>query len=222
MILRRVYQMGKHVGEEAGGVRTDADGMTYRAVSILRRVFMSHRVAWLLHYGVWPTMRLDHRDGDGLNNRIDNLREVTNQQNGMNSKMSSRNSSGVVGVRWHPLANKWQARIKVFGCEEHLGLLRVLKMQFPQENMPNPSTDSANVTERRQTWEHQPKAIEFLGSHRFSMLSATMGAGKSFITVQNMRQVATIGTKRSLILCPAAVLSVWRREFFKHSPENST
>jgi hypothetical protein len=122
LILRRVYQMGKHVGEEAGGVRTDADSMTYRAVSILRRVFMSHRVAWLLHYGVWPTMRLDHRDGNGLNNRIDNLREVTNQQNGMNTKLRIDSKTGVSGIRWHKLAKKWNVRITVHNQEIYLGL----------------------------------------------------------------------------------------------------
>lgn len=122
LILRRVYQMGKHVGEEAGGVRTDADGMTYRTVSIFRKVFMSHRVAWLLHYGVWPTMRLDHRDGNGINNRIENLREVTNQQNGMNMKLNRTSKTGVSGVRWHPLAKKWNARITVSNQEIYLGL----------------------------------------------------------------------------------------------------
>jgi len=69
-----------------------------------------------------------------------------------------------------------------------------------------------------QTWGHQPKAIEFMDKTRFHLLSAVMGAGKSYMTVEHMRHVATIGTKRSLILCPAAVLGVWRREFMKHAP----
>lgn len=38
------------------------------------------------------------------------------------------------------------------------------------------------------------------------------------MTVSHMRTVATIGTKRSLVLCPATVLGVWRREFAKHAP----
>lgn len=69
-----------------------------------------------------------------------------------------------------------------------------------------------------QTWGHQPKAIEFMDKNRFHLLSAVMGAGKSYMSVEHMRHVATVGTKRSLILCPAAVLGVWRREFMKHAP----
>jgi len=122
LILRCVYQMGRHVGEEAGTQVTDADGMEYRSVSVFNTPFRSHRIAWLLYYGNWPSLQIDHRDGDGLNNRITNLREVTNRENGMNSKMSSRNSSGVVGVRWHPAAKKWNARIKVSSVEIYLGI----------------------------------------------------------------------------------------------------
>lgn len=46
-----------------------------------------------------------------------------------------------------------------------------------------------------------------------------MGAGKSYIAIQNVRHVATTGTKRTLILCPSAVLGVWRREFWIHARE---
>jgi hypothetical protein len=122
LILRRCYWMGKNVGEEAGTQRTDSDGMTYRSVSIKYKIFMSHRVAWLLHYGRWPLMQIDHKDGNGLNNRIGNLSEVTNKQNAMNQKLNAKNSSGVTGVRWHKLAKKWTARIVQDQREIYLGL----------------------------------------------------------------------------------------------------
>jgi len=122
LILRRCYWMGKNVGEEAGTQRTDSDGMTYRSVSIRHKLFMSHRVAWLLHCGRWPSMQIDHKDGNGINNRISNLSEVTNRQNAMNQKLNAKNSSGVTGVRWHKLAKKWNARIKCGKSEIYLGL----------------------------------------------------------------------------------------------------
>jgi hypothetical protein len=123
LILRRCYWMGKNVGEEAGAERTDSDGMTYRSLSIKHTPFMSHRVAWLLHYGRWPAMQIDHKDGNGLNNRIDNLREVTNQQNAMNLKKRNP-KSGHTGVRWHKAGKMWQARIHIDGKEIGLGLYR--------------------------------------------------------------------------------------------------
>jgi hypothetical protein len=122
LIIRRCYWAGKNVGEEAGTQRTDSDGMTYRSVSIKHTLFMSHRVAWLLHYGRWPASQVDHKDGNGLNNRIQNLSEVTNKQNAMNQKLNAKNSSGVTGVRWHKLAKKWTSRVVQDGREIYLGL----------------------------------------------------------------------------------------------------
>jgi len=122
LILRRVFWRGSNVGEEPGTQRTDADGMTYRILALLGDRFMAHRVAWLLHYGVWPSLQIDHRDGNGLNNRIENLREVTNQQNAMNMKLNRTSTTGISGIRWHKLAKKWNVRITVQQQEIYLGL----------------------------------------------------------------------------------------------------
>ena len=45
-----------------------------------------------------------------------------------------------------------------------------------------------------------------------------MGTGKSFITVQNVRHMASGPGDKTLIICPAAVMGVWRREFHLHAP----
>ena len=47
-----------------------------------RRIFYHHAV-WAWHHGRFPT-QLDHIDGDTLNNRIGNLREVTQSENNCN------------------------------------------------------------------------------------------------------------------------------------------
>jgi hypothetical protein len=44
-----------------------------------------HRLAWFLHYGTLPINQVDHIDGDRSNNKIDNLRDVTSQQNHFNN-----------------------------------------------------------------------------------------------------------------------------------------
>jgi SNF2 family DNA or RNA helicase len=73
------------------------------------------------------------------------------------------------------------------------------------------------MTELKQTWSHQIPAIEFLDKTRYSLLAAVMGSGKSYMTVSHLRKISTVGCKRTIILCPSAVLNVWRREFWKHA-----
>jgi SNF2 family DNA or RNA helicase len=68
-------------------------------------------------------------------------------------------------------------------------------------------------------WSHQPKAILYLNEHEASMLDAAMSSGKSYMSVQNCKHCAAHRNARTLILCPAAVRSVWRREFFFHAPD---
>ena len=46
-----------------------------------------------------------------MNNRIENLREVSKQCNGRNCKVSRRNTSGVTGVSFAKERNKWFAQI---------------------------------------------------------------------------------------------------------------
>jgi hypothetical protein len=50
---------------------------------------------------------IDHMDGDGLNNRRDNLRPCTNQQNSFNRKKTAKASSIYKGVRWHNRDRRW-------------------------------------------------------------------------------------------------------------------
>ena len=69
-------------------------------------------------------MDIDHRDGDGLNNKKNNLRLATHAQNIMNQRLNKVNTSGYKGVSWH--RNKWRAQIKKDGKRHHLGLFTCL------------------------------------------------------------------------------------------------
>lgn len=66
-------------------------------------------------------METDHRNGDGLDNRRDNLRVATHAQNGANRKPNRNSHSGVKGVCWHKRCGRWCARIRVGGAVVHLG-----------------------------------------------------------------------------------------------------
>ncbi len=64
--------------------------------------------------------KIDHKNGDGLDNRRANLRTATVQQNSWNMA-SRRGKSRFKGVDWSKQKGKWRARIHVEGKDRHLG-----------------------------------------------------------------------------------------------------
>jgi len=73
--------------------------------------FMAHRVVWLLHYGEWPDGEIDHIDGNGLNNRIENLRVVDRKQNMYNRPIYKCNKIGYKGVWLDERSRRYRATI---------------------------------------------------------------------------------------------------------------
>ena len=66
----------------------------------------------------------DHINGDGLDNRKENLRNVSHIFNMANQKMhrSGEKSSRYIGVSWNKHRRKWQAEIRFNGVRKYLGL----------------------------------------------------------------------------------------------------
>jgi hypothetical protein len=112
------WRKNASAGEVAGSLRRDG----YRRVSIDRKEYMSHRLAWLISHGAWPAGEIDHINGNVSDNRLCNLRDVTHAQNQRNMKVFKTNRCGLKGVTWHKKGRKWQARIVINGRHTHLGL----------------------------------------------------------------------------------------------------
>lgn len=92
---------------------TSVTKLGYREGRIFRKGFLAHRVSWALFHGCWSDVYIDHINGDPFDNRIENLREVNNQENLRNSGLYSTNKSGVTGVSFSTDRRKWIADIRV-------------------------------------------------------------------------------------------------------------
>lgn len=68
------------------GMTAGSSDKGYHRVWINGRTWMAHRVIWAIYYGKWPDNTIDHIDGDSLNNRISNLRDVTQLENNCNKR----------------------------------------------------------------------------------------------------------------------------------------
>ncbi len=103
------------IGERAGSF--GADG--YRCVQIGGQKFKEHRVIWLYIRGYMPD-EIDHKDGNGYNNILTNLREATRSENIANS-LREVGESGLRGVKFDPNTSSWRARVSFGNCREYLG-----------------------------------------------------------------------------------------------------
>lgn len=98
------------------------DGRIVLHISLgLRFRTQGSRAAWAIHHGKWPAGVIDHIDGDCTNDRIDNLRDVTISENNRNQRISSRNTSGKVGVTFFKRTSQWRAWISINGRVKSLG-----------------------------------------------------------------------------------------------------
>lgn len=93
----------------------------YLGICVGSKRWQAHRIAWALHNGQWPKDQIDHINGIKTDNRICNLREATNSQNGKNLGLSKVNKSGIKGVSFEAYTNKWKATIRVDGKSISIG-----------------------------------------------------------------------------------------------------
>jgi hypothetical protein len=117
----RVSRGRARSGLIAGYSHTKDDGRKYWVIGIGKRYIKAHRLVWLYTYGKWPAQDVDHIDGNGLNNKLSNLREATRSENCRNRGANCNGTSGYKGVHWHKRTKTWHARIMANGKSFFLG-----------------------------------------------------------------------------------------------------
>ena len=86
-------------------------------------------VSVFLHHMILPHREgyvVDHVNGQGLDNRRQNLRYATYSQNSCNQRLRSDNMSGVKGVSWDARDRNWTAEVTVDGKKHRLGRFKML------------------------------------------------------------------------------------------------
>lgn len=99
----------------------------YLRINLGKKIYLAHRLVYLVMTSAWPKGVIDHVDGDTLNNKWENLRDVDRTVNNRNTKRQKNNTSGFRGVSWVKGRSKWQAYISDGSRRISLGLFDILE-----------------------------------------------------------------------------------------------
>jgi hypothetical protein len=118
-----------------GQIAGSKDAYGYLVIHVQGKDYKAHRLAWYLHYGKWPINQIDHINGIKNDNKINNLRDVTNQQNHYNKKGHRENTYKYYS--FHKGNKKWQVRASINGKQKHFGYFETEEkaLQFIQNNV---------------------------------------------------------------------------------------
>lgn len=87
--------------------------------------YLAHRLAIWFMTGSLPQWQADHIDGDRINNRWSNLRDVPQVINLQNQRRVRRtNKLGVMGVQFHRQKGRYVARLTTDGRTQVLGYFK--------------------------------------------------------------------------------------------------
>lgn len=91
----------------------------YVEITLDRKPYRAHRLAWFYVHGVWPSHTIDHRNRVRSDNRIRNLRDLEVGDNIENQGIRANNSTGQAGVDVRE--GRYRARIQHKGSRLYLG-----------------------------------------------------------------------------------------------------
>lgn len=106
----------KTAGQKAGSVAKHG----YVHVCIDRKVYLAHRLIWLMQTGKQPD-HIDHINGNRSDNRFENLRSCSQADNNKNQGLMCSNTSGSKGVSWYSPYKKWRVCVRSNGKQKNLG-----------------------------------------------------------------------------------------------------
>jgi len=113
----------KHYNAKKGDIAGSKGRRGYLKIAVDGKQYYAHRLAWIYMQGAIPENSIvDHKNRNTSDNSWeDNIRLASRRGNFCNSKLSKRNTSGVMGVYWKKERKKWRAYITNNGKNISLG-----------------------------------------------------------------------------------------------------
>jgi hypothetical protein len=138
---------------KVGCVQTLSTGYKRLVIWVANRHHRASRLAWLYMTGEWPVGVIDHINGNSLDNRWLNLRDVSKGENQRNRhRLQRNNTSGYAGVTFVRLLKPWAAnyggkRLGYFKTKEeaHAAVLQA------KQSERRPHTQSGSSAGKPQT-----------------------------------------------------------------------
>lgn len=108
------------IGTKAGYISKHKND-SRNVIGLLKGIqYFAARLIFLYHHNYLPKV-VDHIDRDSMNDRIENLREATQQDNLHNSTSKKGSSSQYLGVSWCKRDKKWKAQICIDWKQTFIG-----------------------------------------------------------------------------------------------------
>ena len=105
----------------------------YWYVGLYGKQLKVHRVIWEMHNEpISNKTWIDHINGDGSDNKIDNMRLATPSQNNQNKKLAINNKSGYKGVSFYNRLKKWKSSIEI-EIDSNRKCITIGHFQTPEE-----------------------------------------------------------------------------------------
>lgn len=115
-----IWNGGRNKNKPAG---TTGTHKRYIYIKIGHSKYPAHRLIYVYHFGTNPAY-VDHINRDGMDNRIENLRAATVQQNMANQRKRRQTSSRWKGVSFNKKKRRWYAWIQANGVKKFLGMFK--------------------------------------------------------------------------------------------------
>jgi hypothetical protein len=108
----------RYEGRKAGNLGNNG----YMYVRVAKRLTLMHRIVWEMHNGpIQSGYEIDHIDRCPVNNRIENLRLARRKENGRNTTISNKSTTGYKGVHLFKRTGRYSAKYKKDGKQHHIG-----------------------------------------------------------------------------------------------------